>query len=777
MWTIDPKIPIGLWWALAALSVLIIVGYFLRRDWTLSVGRQWLIGMLWSLGLLGPLLIALNPILVETIPPIPGSPVLGVLVDGTMSMATADLDEGRQTRWQAALEAAKSVVPEVSLLANDSKVEVRSQVFDDQLHALQETQRDRWPRGNRSDVANALRTEVRKSNLAGHAVLLISDGAHNAGSMESLLAVAQEAKAMDVPIYTITLGGSVNSKNLSLAARSPKMIAFPNNPIIIRIRLGNSGFHGDSAKLTLFRDDVPIQNKLVKLGTDSNQEVIFNLEKIPKDVLQRYQIVAEPLEGEASDADNRTSVTVQRLDNPIGVLVLEGKPYWDSKFLIRNLSGDPMVQLTSLIQIAQNRFLMKKNPRHLGLDPTSETSEQTGSQSTVDEDSNPVADSDWRIEQNLKSPLEDAALLRQYRLIVLGRDAEVFLTDTGLQNLRQWILQEGGCLLCSRGAPTNQTMAKLADILPVRWSSGIESRFRSKISQYGHDSAIFDSIVDDGGDPLTNLPSLEMNAIPKSRLGLPQVLVQSTRDQDGQVIPIVSNQPYGSGQTIVVEGSGMWRWAFLPPQHAASDNIYPALWQSLVQWVISQQDFLPGQDVAIRSDRPTFLSGDPAGATVIVRPNSELQGEIESNDLQVLLDGGRMTLPKRFPLIRFDDDKNVFRVDFGTLDVGYYEARVVSGQTDTTLAETSMEVRDPWFERLEVDARPDVLKRVSQISGGKVLEPSEAATVIETFQKKLEAARPSKFTKRSIWDKPTILLLVLATWVTLWIVRRQSGLV
>ena len=320
-------------------------------------------------------------------------------------------------------------------------------------------------------------------------------------------------------------------------------------------------------------------------------------------------------------------------------------------------------------------------------------------------------------------------------------------------------------------------MAKLADILPVRWSSGIESRFRSKISQYGHDSAIFDSIVDDGGDPLTNLPSLEMNAIPKTRLGLPQVLVQSTRDQDGQVIPIVSNQPYGSGQTIVVEGSGMWRWAFLPPQHAANDNIYPALWQSLVQWVISQQDFLPGQDVAIRSYRPTFLSGDSAGATVIVRPNSELQGKIESNDLQVLLDGGRMTLPKRFPLIRFDDDKNVFRVDFGTLDVGYYEARVVSGQSDTTLAETSMEVRDPWFERLEVDARPDVLKRVSQISGGKVLEPSDAATVIETFQKKLEAARPNKFTKRSIWDKPTILLLVLATWITLWIVRRQSGLV
>jgi hypothetical protein len=607
-------------------------------------------------------------------------------------------------------------------------------------------------------------------------VLLISDGAHNASSMDSLLAVAQEAKAMDVPIYTITLGGSVNSKNISLAARSPKMIAFPNYPVVIRVRLGNSGFHGASTKLTLFRGDQPVQTKLVKLGTEANQEVVFNLEKIPKDNLQRYQVVAEPLEGEASEADNRTSVTLQRLDNPIGVLVLEGKPYWDSKFLIRNLSSDPTVQLTSVIQIARERFLMKKNPRRVGLDQNPESRDAEGSLAAV-EDSNSTSETDWHIEYDLKSPLEDASLLRQYRLIVLGRDAEIFLTPTGLQNLRQWIVQEGGCLLCSRGAPTNQTVEKLGDILPVRWSTGIESRFRSKISQYGYDSAIFDSIVDESGDPLTNLPSLEMNAIPKTRLGLPQVLVQTTLDRDGQVIPIVSNQPYGSGQTIVVEGSGMWRWAFLPPQHAASDLIYPALWQSLIQWVISQQDFLPGQDIALRSDRPTFLSGDPAGATVVVRPNSELLGKIESNDLQVLLEGGKMTLPKRFPLIRFDEDKNVFRVDFGILDVGYYEAKVVSGQTDIALAETSMEVRDPWFERLEVDARPDVLKRLAQISGGKALEPSEAATLAETFQKKLEAARPNKFTKSTLWDKPTILLLVLVTWITLWIVRRQSGLV
>ena len=31
--------------------------------------------------------------------------------------------------------------------------------------------------------------------------------------------------------------------------------------------------------------------------------------------------------------------------------------------------------------------------------------------------------------------------------------------------------------------------------------------------------------------------------------------------------PAVVYQPYGTGRVVVVEGSGMWRWAFLPPKY------------------------------------------------------------------------------------------------------------------------------------------------------------------------------------------------------------------
>ena len=67
--------------------------------------------------------------------------------------------------------------------------------------------------------------------------MLISDGAHNVDSVDSVLSAAYEAKSLDIPIYTVTLGKQVGAQNLSLAARSPRMIAFADYPLSLKIRV------------------------------------------------------------------------------------------------------------------------------------------------------------------------------------------------------------------------------------------------------------------------------------------------------------------------------------------------------------------------------------------------------------------------------------------------------------------------------------------------------------------------------------------------------------
>ena len=43
----------------------------------------------------------------------------------------------------------------------------------------------------------------------------------------------------------------------------------------------------------------------------------------------------------------------------IRVLLLEGKPYWDGKFLMRTLAADPVVALDSVVRMAEGRFLRR----------------------------------------------------------------------------------------------------------------------------------------------------------------------------------------------------------------------------------------------------------------------------------------------------------------------------------------------------------------------------------------------------------------------------------
>jgi hypothetical protein len=374
----------------------------------------------------------------------------------------------------------------------------------------------------------------------------------------------------------------------------------------------------------------------------------------------------------------------------------------------------------------------------------------------------------------MESPLEQMETLEQYRVVILGRDAEAFLTDRGLDNLSEWINNKGGCLVCSRGEPARLKNPKLAALLPVQWSEQIEARFRTKISQYGFDSAVFDSLTLDG-DPLGLLPSLSTAGKPITRSGLPQVLLQSVSDSTGKAIPVVTYQSMGAGQAIVVEGAGMWRWAFLAPQYADKERIYATLWQSLVQWIISQQELMPGQLVSIRPDRATFLTGDKATATLLVRDPNAFMDANGTMNLAVLLYREDSALPKRYSPIPIADQKNMYRIDFGSVDVGYFAAQVVGGDDEKVLAETAIEVRDPWFEKLEADARPDLMRRIATISGGESLRLDQVSSVVDRFEQRLLEKRPPQIIRTTVWDRPLVMLSILGVWVTSWIIRRRSG--
>ncbi len=222
------------------------------------------------------------------------------------------------------------------------------------------------------------------------------------------------------------------------------------------------------------------------------------------------------------------------------------------------------------------------------------------------------------IRQNVSSLLEDSDSLKQFQVIILGRDAEAFLTDKALAQLKKWLAQGEGSLVCFRGSPSSQVNQRLGELMPVKWSAGRESRFRVHLTESG--AAMGWMPQQETEQVLTNLPSLATTMKPEGTKPLAVVLATGAgQGADKASDPVISFQPIGNGRVVVLEGAGMWRWAFLPAEFQQHDEIYGRLWRSLTRWLIANIGLLPSQQQALRSDKVTFSNSDIATGTLLMR--------------------------------------------------------------------------------------------------------------------------------------------------------------
>jgi hypothetical protein len=268
---------------------------------------------------------------------------------------------------------------------------------------------------------------------------------------------------------------------------------------------------------------------------------------------------------------------------------------------------------------------------------------------------------------------------------------------------------------------------------------------------------------------LAGLPSLATVAAAERTKPLTVVLAKGAGgDADA---PVISYQPLGNGRVVVVEGAGMWRWAFLPPQYQQHDRVYGTLWRSLLRWLVTNTGLLPSQQMALRSDKVTFSADESPTATLLLR------GGQRDDAPQVELTGDGIDAPQRFAATPVGAATGQFRLDFGKLQQGRYRAEVVGAADDDTATVAVFDVRTNLVERLEVAARGDVMQRIAERSGGSMLAQGDPRELAERFETYSAGNRPRRTIRTAAWDRWWVLAGVLAVWTAAWGLRRSSGLV
>ncbi len=742
--TLDPYIPLALWVPLALAAAGLLAWYAVagrnrlpRRRWTVLVAMM-------GAGVAIPLLILLNPTWIERIPPPAGKPLLTILVDESASMDTADAGGGKTRR-----QVAQATAEEVKSRLGD-RYEVQIVPFaGDPSAAIAE--------GATTDLAAAISSVMADDRPQGQAVLLLSDGIHNAaGGSTRVRGSADLAKAMAAPVFVKTIGGQAGVNDLEVQLNLSQELAFVGQRVPVVVTLHQRGSLATRTQLSLMAKGEVIEQREVELKPNgSTEEILYVTSSEPG--LYQYEIRAEALPEEVTEVNNTAPLLVRVVDQPVRVLLLEGKPYWDTKFLIRTLSQDRSIELVSVVQLAEGRLLKRTIGR------------PQAKEGAADDELLPTTES-WAIEKEADRILADPEELASYQIVILGRDADVFLGDESLLRLKKWLVEGDGSLVCFRGPPTSQISQRLGELLPVRWSPLGESRFRVEMTTAG-DALRWLPTAEGDADPLSSLPSLAATARAERPKALAVVLASGSVGGPDRQSPAITYQPVGSGRVVVVEGAGMWRWAFLPPEHQQHDATYGTLWRSLVRWLVANVGLLPSQELALKTDKLTFSTTENATATLLVREDLA-EGTIP----QVELSGGALEQPRMISPIPSGKYPGQFRLSLGRLAEGRYWARVV-GAADEVSSVAAFDVRGNLKERLDVRARADIMEMIAGQSGGSVLQQVEPEQLGQRFQRHLSESRPDRVTRTTAWDRLTVLLAGLALWGTTWGLRRRSGLV
>jgi hypothetical protein len=654
-------------------------------------------------------------------------PKLVVLIDRSASMALRDA--GNESRFASAL---KTLNDASTLAALNKEFVLDFRQFDRDIRPAQLSQLATIaPGGDASEIGSAVMAVVSELGdaKAQAGVLLVSDGRATApGALDA----AQLALARSTPLWTWTLGGPVPRHDLWMETASAEALAFSGAEVELSATLHAEGYPNRSFKVELLKGDRVVETQELVPDTNGIARLALRVQA-PDAGEQRYLFRVPPEPDEADTANNERAVFLRSVGAKVRVLVAEGQPFWDTKFLVQSLKRNTNVDLTAVYRLNPARRLAVVS--------------STGTETRSEEDLFP----------------RTAAAMNAFDVILLGREAEAFFDSATEALLTDFVAKRGGSLVFARGKPYGGRFQALAKFEPLAWGNGVTAGVKLRPTEAGRDNPIFDlGTAGTLEELLDRLPALDQASVTLGEKPLAVVLANAAQ-ADGPVL--IAYQRYGQGKALSLNTGGLWRWSFRETGQEQSEAAYQRFWVSLLQWLLGGNEFIPGSDIALTSARRYYSSEQPMQFLISTRnldraayqPRLVISGNGENTEVAPRPRG------------------EAFVAEAGPFPPGTY--RVVLKNNVGRPAELSqnIEVVSASVEKRELSADPVLMRQLAEISGGATIGAGDVARLPELVKRR-EAARELRHRQQSVWDRWWLLAPVLGLLGTEWWLRRREGL-
>ncbi len=660
-----------------------------------------------------------------------------ILIDTSRSMQTRDTPSisgwsHPSSRWASV----KHFVIENSALLDglSQRYELRFFRFEDHLLASsrKELSALSLPQGDHTRIGEALQQAVGAPGLLSNSIplggiMLVSDGRDN-GAIDAVDA----ARGASASVYTLCIGREKVGTRFQLTAQSPRLIASPGQTVEIAGALRTT--NGAPARVTidLIREGRKIRSKSLRLTASTTEFDFTVVERGAGSVRYSLSCVSSGLLKDLENAHADVSLTVTRAR--MRVLLLEGYPSWDSKFLAQTLREDPAIALDSIFQLTDtHRFALS-----------------SGTDTPI-----------LHVPQTLEG-------FGHYDAILLGQGMESFFSASTAGILRRWVSDRGGNLVFLRGQ-TGERMPAFRDLDPFLYGDRELAATGARLTDAGRSFPGFHMGNGDADAALRALPALSsVNQVEKEKaLAVVLARIPSSAGREGSDMPILAYQRYGQGAVVAVTGEGLWQWAFPSPDIEKYGRVYHNFWTQTVRWLVSGSDFLPGQNVALRADRSAYTVGETATLRGFLR--EEATGTLPRIRIEGP-DGTSATLTPK----KEDGSTADFLSTYRVAIPGAYKATALpsAGVSQDLPATADFSVHSGLDEDSDRTADTALMGRIAAASGGKAITAAEIGKLPERLRIAENASSKNRGSQ-TIWDRSGIFVLLLGLLTCDWALRRR----
>lgn len=592
------------------------------------------------------------------------------------------------------------------------------------------------------------------------AIILLTDGVTTAGV--PLAAAAHEAEAKGVPILAVGIGKDRPPVDIELVDILVDDAVFVSDLVRFQIQIKATGLNGQPAKVLLRRKSMTDSDGTSNAAEAGAATVVaeqpadlpgngavltISLNDRPtRSGRFSYDIVVESDADEVDRANNLQQRVVTVHDETIRVLMVQGYPSFEFRWLKALAERDRTIDLSVHLQDADPEYAIQD-----------------------------------------KSALPAFPFVREelfaYDVILFGDVDPRLLPSSTWPNLRAFVAEKGGGTAILAGPKfmpwLYADIADFAALLPVEFAGvraaertlpdAITRGFVVQPTEVGVQSSVMqlgESPVESERiwrelSPLVWLA--ECNRVKPAALVFAEhpTLVGAA----GRKLPIICFQYVGPGRVLFHATDSTWRWRL-----RAGDTYFARYWMQAIR-LLARGKLLGGQGVQLTADRREYRFGEPV----------HLRARFF--DLQLLPRGGNVIVLADAPgqvrrqvvLHRNAAAEGVFDGSLSDLPPGRYEAVLRDVPATGAPPATRFTVTSPPNEFAQTVMDRAGLSAAAAVSGGKFYMLQEAGRLLSDLPTGTRVARES-LPPVPLWNRWWILAIFLGCIIAEWVLRKRNGM-